>query len=209
MSACVLCDSTNTGLVHHSAWADKQYIHCYDCDLIHLKTEFHPSAAEEKQRYLLHENSEAEGYVQFLKKIIDPALQRAGDIKKVLDYGSGPTPTLVKILQQRKISCDCYDPYFSSLWPTQKYDLVFCTEVVEHFRQPKKDWEKLLSTLAPAAYLGILTQTHSGPEHFKNWWYPRDLTHLSFYSEKTLRYLTEKEKLALEFLEAPAFIFRK
>lgn len=43
----------------------------------------------------------------------------------------------------------CYDPFFfpdESLL-SNKYDFVTCTEAIEHFFEPKKEWKILLNLL--------------------------------------------------------------
>lgn len=44
---------------------------------------------------------------------------------------------------------ECYDPFFfpSDSILSQKYDFVTCTEAIEHFFEPKKEWKLLLSLL--------------------------------------------------------------
>jgi hypothetical protein len=118
-------------------------------------------------------------------------------------------------------------PSFSILRP-RMYDFVTCTEAIEHFTHPMKEWTLLLSLLKPAidgneekgivgeersksgGLLGIMTKLASHDEKtFSNWWYKRDPTHVSFFSRETFAWLADRDALELTIIGDDVIILQK
>ena len=58
----------------------------------------------------------------------------------------------------------------------------------------------LKSLLNENGIIAIMTLFHpNSDEDFKQWWYRRDITHISFYTPKTLRQMAEMVGLAVLF----------
>ena len=129
-----------------------------------------------------------------------------------LDYGCGPGPTLSILLKEKGGVVFDYDPLF---YPEEKllelqYDVVTSTEVVEHFKVPAQNWEELTGLVKPGGILGIMTQFLTESIDYQSWWYKNDPTHVSFYNEKTFKYLAEKYNLEKFYTdEKSVIIFRK
>lgn len=133
---------------------------------------------------------------------------------KILDYGSGPQPVLAQILKRDyKLKANIYDLYYA---PDKKalaeeYDLVICTEVVEHISEPFPVWEELSSLLKPGGLLAIMTLLV--PDDLSNFWgwhYIRDYTHVSFYTMDSLQHITKNTGLSLIYTDAYRyFTFQK
>ncbi|MGE4158547.1 MAG: class I SAM-dependent methyltransferase [Planctomycetota bacterium] len=129
-----------------------------------------------------------------------PSTQQEG-----LDFGSGPGPVLAQLLAERGHRVALFDPHFAPdpAVLERRYDFVTCTEVVEHFREPGREWDKLMSLLKPGGWLGIMTKLADrwleSPELFATWFYIRDLTHLCFYSRRTIQYLARCHGLRVEW----------
>lgn len=195
--SCVLCESLK---LKEFTRADikRDYCHCQNCDLIFVKKQFHLSAEQEKARYQEHNNSlEDQDYLNFLDALAKPLLTFLQPRAEILDYGSGPEPVLSLYLKQKGYSCAIYDPFFA---PTKealdkKYDAVIATEVAEHFFHPREELQTMLGCVKEKGLMGLLTQFHNGQEHFLSWWYPKDPTHVVFYSEKTFRFWAEQKQL--------------
>jgi hypothetical protein len=207
---CPLCSQTSSNDVKHQQVQNRRFQHCQHCDLIFVLNEDHPSPAEEKKRYQAHRNEPLDlGYREFLQKFIGPLrpFLEKFQITEALDYGCGPGPVLAKLLKE--ISIGQYDPYFyaDAALLTKKYELVMATEVVEHFRQVNEEFAKLFGLVKRPGLLSLMTQFHEGPKKFSTWWYARDPTHLCFYSEKTFRFLAERQNLEILYLRAPVAIF--
>lgn len=197
---CPLCKFTHT----KSFYRDKKrsYLRCQHCKLIFVSRKDLLPEEEERARYDLHQNNpENEGYRQFLNQFAQPLLERIDPPPQHgLDFGSGPGPVLATILEKQGYKMSLYDPYYAPdpavLQDT--YDFVTCTETIEHFNNPDKEWQLLLSLLKPGAWLGIMTQLVEDQD-FPTMHYITDMTHVSFFSRETFLFLAQKEKLHIEF----------
>ena len=89
--------------------------------------------------------------------------------------------------------CRLY-PYQKELLE-KKYDVVTCSEAIEHFSNPELEWRRLWALLKPKGILAIMTQLRSFEKKFCDWWYIRDLTHISFFSEATFSWLAHRDHL--------------
>jgi len=189
MMACTLCESENP--IRIAIPNDNRiYFKCMNCKLIFVDPHFHLTVAEERERYKHHNNSmEHQGYVAFLNRVIQPALQFLSTTMKGLDYGCGPVPTLSRLLDAKGISCYDYDPLFGFNHPFTQYDFIFATECFEHFFQPGQEIEKINYLLKPGGYLAIMTEVWASEEQFKSWYYTRDPTHVSFFHRNTFDYV--------------------
>jgi hypothetical protein len=169
-----------------------QYFHCSRCDLIFIDEHYILSTADEKKRYLLHNNTyENKGYLEYLKGFISNAITPfKQEINNGLDFGCGPTPVLSQLLSEQGIAMDHYDPLFypALVFDGQQYELIACTEVLEHVRHPFAVLKLLSKHLHPRGILSIMTQFHQ-QQPFNTWWYRQDKTHICFYSPKTFRWI--------------------
>jgi len=177
---------------------------CPHCDFVYKQKQHHLPFDEEGKQYERHNNSfESLGYVDMFKRLIKNHIQPL-DVKGIaLEFGSGPGPVLKELLKQEK-DLDVYDfdPYFNNnvVYLEHLYNLITATEVVEHFHDPLKEFEHLASLLIKGGYLVIMTKFRNMPdEEFLNWWYRRDITHVSFYNNTTFKYLANKFGLKIEF----------
>ena len=216
---------------------EKEYYRCSECDGVFMAPKSRLSSEKQKERYLKHNNTlENSGYVDFLRSFIEPVLgfikqQRCDDTERanmrILDYGSGPEPVLVELLEAyrkegvlysdygiRDFEIRGWDPFFAA--ETQFFeggaDLVTCLEVAEHFESPDEDFAKLSSCVKGGGYLAVGTMLlpQGGEEAFKSWWYRSDATHVSFYTENALRTVAAKHGLSLvERLSDRIFVFKK
>lgn len=169
----------------------KFYHHCDNCDFAFLDPLYLPDSQKEKARYDIHENNtDNESYLEIFKNFISYAIEPYLP-NKILDYGSGPEPVLAKLLEEEKYLVETYDPFYSPQKPDSKFDLISSTEVFEHFHNPLKDIEKIITYMEPGAYLAIMTRFIPSFEEFKTWNYKDDTTHVSFFSPKTFETITE------------------
>ena len=102
-----------------------------------------------------------------------------------------------------------YDPFYTDD-PTvfyAEYDFITTTETAEHLFDPLNELDRLWSCLKPGGYLGIMTKRHRGRNHFENWHYKNDDTHVVFFHEQTFRWLGERWKAEPEFLRSDVVIF--
>lgn len=173
---------------------DKQYRRCDRCLATFLEAAQRPAPALELEQYSLHENDPDDpGYRRFLDRLANPLLERLAPARQGLDYGCGPGPALAAMLGEAGHSVALYDPFFQ---PDRsvlscRYDFVTCTEAVEHFHHPAREFRQLHELLKPGAWLGIMTLFQTDDAAFADWHYRRDPTHVVFYREATFRQLAD------------------
>jgi Methyltransferase domain len=190
----------------------RAYFHCPRCELVSAAPESHLDAESEKVYYDLHENDPTdEGYRRFLGRLAEPLLGRLTTGMRGLDYGCGPGPTLSVMLGEAGMLMGDYDPLYS---PNPRvlecsYDFVTCTEVVEHFRRPAEDWDRLTALVRPGGWLGVMTKLVISPERFVAWHYKEDPTHVSFYSPGTFSWLGARFGLAVERVDRDVILLQK
>lgn len=190
----------------------REYYICKECDLRFVPKKFHLNPEIEKQRYDYHENDpQDQGYRNFLGQLLTPL---TGYLKKEysgIDFGSGPTGAISVILGETDFKVSNYDPFYSNTPEllNKKYDFITCTEVAEHFCDPKKDWEILLNLAKKGSYIGIMTSLYDKNIDFLKWSYINDDTHICFYSDTTINYISENYGLEVLYKKSPAVIFKK
>ena len=87
-----------------------------------------------------------------------------------------------------------YDIHYhpDDLYQAYKYDVIVSTEVIEHNKDPYNFLKHLVALLKPGGIIVIMTLFHQNDDElFKNWWYRRDETHITFFTEKTLQVLCQ------------------
>jgi hypothetical protein len=207
-TSCPLCSSRAVHPFHQDKKRD--YWRCSQCALVFVPEHQHLPAAIEKSIYDLHQNHAGDdGYRQFLSRLATPMLVRLPPQALGLDYGCGPGPVLSGMLAARGHHVNLYDLYYA---PDQNclrhsYDFIVCTEVVEHFRQPQTEFERLFSLLKPRGVLGLMTKLVTNAEAFSRWHYKNDQTHISYFSLPTMQWLADRYHCQLEILGQDVIIF--
>lgn len=198
--SCKICNS------HVEIINDEQfntiYYCCTTCQFIFIDEDNIVSEKGELEQYKQHNNTiENVGYVnmfkEFIKRAINP-FKKAVNIRKVLDFGCGPGPVLAELLKEEGFEVDVFDPFFfpEITYQNKKYDLITSTEVFEHLSDPLKTLETLNNHLNKGGILAIMTLFHpENQEEFKDWWYRRDPTHISFYTPRTFEYIAQKYEM--------------
>lgn len=173
----------------------RDYWRCHRCEARFLDRTQLPDRITEKREYDRHENNvDDDGYRRFLAQLVDPLMARIPPNSTVLDYGCGPGPALAGMLESAGHAVALYDPIYApdKAVLNRRYDVVTCTEVVEHFHHPASEFEQLDSLLKPAGWLGIMTRFQTDDERFAHWHYRRDPTHVVFYRPETFEWLGER-----------------
>jgi len=192
---CPLCNSEDTYHFFRSSRKnlERDYSKCRHCDLIFVPSRFHLTPEDEKQRYLLHNNDPTDPrYRQFLSRLVNLLLPKLKQGARGLDYGAGPGPALAYMIRESGLMMDIYDPFFQpdrSIF-AKKYDFITCTETAEHFSLPRKEFTTLDTLLNEGAWLGIMTSLNYDSSLFEKWHYQHDPTHITFYSETTIQYIS-------------------
>ena len=213
----ILCRLCTTATLPFCNDQQRDYQRCPECFLIQLKNEQCPTPKQELEEYKLHKNDPFDnGYRQFLSKVTKPMLEwlqiQPLTTPSILDFGSGPGPTISVVLAEQGWAVTNYDPFFA---PNQdvlqeRYDLISCTEVVEHFHSPQTAWKRLLSLLKRQGHLVVMTQPsdrYHCESEFKRWRYIRERSHVAFYHSQTMVWIANTYGLQLSILSPSVFWF--
>jgi len=205
---CPVCASAD----HRFYWEDqwREYLRCDTCGLVFVPPSYHLSAAEEKRRYDLHENSPAdEGYVRFLKKLFDPVVERLAPGAKGLDFGSGPTPVLAEMFRQAGFVMTLYDVFYApdAAALEKTYGFITVCETAEHLHQPGRDLTRLYGLLNPGGILAVMTKPLVPAAEFATWHYRKDETHVCFFAPQTFQWLARKWGAELDMLPGGVAVF--
>lgn len=156
-----------------------------------------PEPADEKKRYLLHQNHlEDQGYRKFAEPILNRVRLKFHHSAAGLDYGCGHNPVISEILRRENFKVDDYDPLFypKRIFEGKTYDFIVCCEVIEHFHHPDKEFAHLSELLNRNGSLICMTDIFSDQTDFGNWYYKNDPTHVFIYQKQTLDYVCSKNK---------------
>jgi len=206
---CPLCAAA-TGVVDYFRGATRRYLRCADCGLVFVHGDDRPTRAEELQRYLEHRNTRDDaGYVQFLRRFIEPLCAAVPTGSRGLDVGCGPVPVLSELLTANGRPTLHYDPlFFPGVEVLQgSYDFVTCSEVVEHAHDPAALFAQLFGLLRPAGTLGVMTSLLDDSIDFATWWYRRDVTHVCFFSAATMEWVGAQYGRSVEIVEGKVVLF--
>ena len=207
---CPVCLGSKTEL--SNLIEDKEYFRCKFCDVLFLSSNHHLGPDEERDRYLQHKNDIFDSqYRKFLSALYNPLTHKLKTDMKGLDYGCGPGPALAEMFKENNFTIDIYDPYFfpdESLLK-KKYDFITCTETVEHFYEPNKEFRKLDSFLETGGWLGVMTNFYNESINFEDWYYRKDPTHVVFYTEQTFRTIASMMTWSIEIPDNNIVLFKK
>ena len=210
IETCSLCSSEPVRQL--AVVNSKTYWRCDVCHLTFLSPESYLSPEAELARYLLHENSPEDwGYRQFLSRLTDHLTPKLQPGAKGLDFGAGPGPTLSVMLEEAGFPMDIYDPYFAAdTAPLEcTYDFITCTETIEHFYRPAKEFHQFDQLLRRGGWLGVMTEMLESDEDFVDWWYHSEPTHVCFYKRETMAWITDRYGWRVEYPRKNVTLFYK
>jgi len=160
----------------------------------------------------LHENDvQDQGYRRFLSRLITPLLEKLDPNQKGIGFGCGPGPALSAMLEERGHRVDLYDPFYYNHLSVfhENYDFICATEVVEHLRDPHKDFIALFKMLKTGGWLGIMTKLVIDKPAFSQWHYIRDMTISVFTVAAPLNTSPQRFNAALYFAENDVIFLNK
>jgi len=160
---------------------------------------------DEFAHYLTHENDVSDPrYRRFLQPALDAVRFHMPPPARGLEFGCGPGPALAEMLRSFGYSIALYDLWFEQNADVLQstYDFITLTEVAEHFRRPRHEFEQLFERLRPGGMLVIMTRPVPVTEAFETWYYRLDPTHVSFYRHETFLWLATEMSAEL-FLPRP------
>ena len=190
----------------------RPYLRCDACDLVFVPRSHHLSPAAEKAQYDLHCNSPDDpGYRRFLSRLADPLIPLLPPGSDVLDFGSGPGPTLSVMLEEAGFRSAIYDPFYApdARVLDASYAAVTATEVIEHLSRPGETLERLWARVEPGGVLGIMTRFRPSKDRFAGWHYRRDPTHVAFFSPRCLEGIATRLGASLTLKGPDVALFQK
>ena len=192
---CLICQSECSSFMDKGT--DSLTHHCSECDLIFKDPSLFQDLPTQKLRYDLHQNSaEDMGYRAYFQKFIDFELSSMGERdypKSGLDFGSGRSSLLADMMSDIGITTLPYDPVYRAdeKLLDARYDIVTSVEVFEHLTDPISSLKQIISMVSSGGLIAIRTEFHHGVDGHAKWYYPKDPTHILFYTPKTFEKLSE------------------
>lgn len=199
MRSCPVCRSDQTRIF--DVLDGKTYHRCEACQATFLDPRAFLKRDAEYAHYCTHENDvDDAGYQNFLARLVEPLIARLPPQQTGLDYGCGPGPALAAMLKEAGHSVHLFDPFFADRPDVldRSYNFITCTEVVEHFHDPAREFDRLFGLLKPGGVLAVMTMFQPDDAEFATWHYRNDPTHVVFYNKQTFEYLAQQRGLAFE-----------
>jgi len=186
---------------------------CLQCSLIFVPSEYHLSKENERARYDEHNNDpDDKAYQNFLMKMAKPLNERLKPNWKGLDYGCGPGPAMNRVIKGEGVSLKNYDPFYfpDNELLNDQYDFITCSEAIEHFNSPKKEYQKFDKLLRDgSSILAVMTEVWSNQGRFDQWWYQKDPAHVSFYTRDTFQWISDWLGWDFKFVHKNVVLFNK
>lgn len=173
---------------------EKGFFLCTGCKGIFRSKETLPSISVERSRYEKHDNDINDpGYQDFVSPITDAVKEEFTQEDEGLDFGAGTGPVASKILEDEGYRVEQYDPFFHDdpHLLNERYDYIVCCEVIEHFHDPKTEFDRLKDLLLPNGHLFCMTYIYTDDIDFDSWSYKSDPTHTFFYQKETFEWIKE------------------
>lgn len=181
---------------------DKIYWRCQMCQATFMDPAGYLLPVEERAHYDLHENDISDpGYRAFLSRLGEPLISTLKPNLSGLDYGCGPGAALADLLRIVGHEMSIYDPFYAPDTDllNYKYDFITCSETVEHFHDPAREFVRFDDMLKAGGLLAIMTNFQIGDDAFANWYYRRDPTHVVFYRRHTFEVLAAQHSWHYHF----------
>lgn len=192
---------------------NKDYFDCSTCSAIVKEDKKYITAIEEKKFYQLHNNDvNDERYQKFTSPITNYILEKYNKNDSGLDFGSGTGPVISKVLEDKGFkNIHQYDPYFCPDKNVLKtpYNFIFSCEVVEHFKSPYQEYERLFKLLKKGGRLIIMTLIFDDSTDFNEWYYKDDPTHIFIHRKETFEYIAKKFGATIEYFDGRLIVLKK
>jgi 2-polyprenyl-3-methyl-5-hydroxy-6-metoxy-1,4-benzoquinol methylase len=188
---CPLCHSQ---AAFFSTARKRAYHRCDHCGAVFMARRHHLSVEAEKRRYAAHQNDvDDPRYQAFVRPLVNRVLEQCRPEHDGLDFGCGTGPVVSKLLAEQGCRIAQYDPYFSDLPALLEriYDYIVCCEVIEHFREPAREFTLLRSLLKRGGMLFCQTELYAPEIELAAWPYANDTTHVFFYRERTREWIRD------------------
>jgi 2-polyprenyl-3-methyl-5-hydroxy-6-metoxy-1,4-benzoquinol methylase len=206
---CILCNSPTNFFAEER---EISYYQCENCEAVVMDKADYVTKTAEQERYEEHNNDVTDPrYQRFVQPVVDAVLKYTDTSARGLDFGAGTGPVITKMLREQEYEMFLYDPFFWNKPENleKKYEFIVCCETMEHFHQPREEFEKLHSLLEEDGYLFCKTKLYSDKVLFSGWRYAHDQTHVIFYTKNSLEWISENIGFDLLYAGDDVIIFKK
>ena len=210
MVACPLCKNSDTKLL--TTVQESDYLSCPNCHIVFKDPSHYVSAAQEKERYLEHNNDVTDlRYQSFVSPIVEAVTKDFPSGSYGLDFGAGTGPVISVMLSKLNYTLELYDPFFhqDNRVLENTYHFIVCCEVMEHFHHPAKEFALLRKMLRKNGALYCMTELLPKDTAFIDWYYKDDPTHVVFYSEESLAWIREHIGFSEVIVNGRCITFRR
>ena len=210
---CRICDS-HSALFFHEV---RKFYKCPECSLIF--SEEIPGKEEEEKHYKTQwETTDPD----FWKGQVDVLVQLINNYrtpKHILDFGSG-SGEMTREFQKRGYDITPLEPMIHGYLKEQRYsaqfDVVIAVEVLEHLSDPWceiREIEKVLAPYGIVIFSTLLTNEFidhpNAVNHFQNWWYKDDPTHISFFCNHVLSKMADMGNYDIDIIGNKVFVLKR
>lgn len=193
---CPLCFSSAEKQI--DADKNRTFHQCLKCELIYVPRSQLISPEKEFCRYQQHENAgEDSSYRNYLDQIQKTCAKFLTTGQRGLDFGCGASTILGDMLSQQGFPTVSYDLFFhpDEAYQLHTFDFIILSEVIEHLREPLKVMQMLKSLLRAGGKIFIKTKFYPSLPEFSGWFYKRDITHIQFFNQTSMMFLTAQIKM--------------
>lgn len=205
---CRLCG--NPASLFHTI-RDVDYLRCEGCKSVFMRPAHMLKAEDEKARYLKHRNDvHDQKYRDFAAPVVNEVTRRYHpEGSRGLDYGTGTGPVIATILREHGYEIALYDPFF---WDQPqvlqgRYDFIVCSEVMEHFHHPFKEFQRMRELLVSGGALILMTEIFHDEVDFQEWYYKNDETHVFFYHPDALEWICRKFQFSSYTIDGRVIVY--
>ena len=198
---CPICSSPSE--VFYDDRVAIQSYRCQECNAFFKDRSSYQNLAIQKKRYDLHQNDPSDdSYRAYFQSFLDFVLPHIDiDIVSFLDFGSGRSTLLADMMSRGGVEAIAYDPIYrpDMDYQSRRYGLIASVEVFEHLHHPQETFAHLVSLLEDEGYLAVKTEfAPKSVDEYLKWYYPKDPTHVIFYSPKSFEHLAEENNLTIK-----------
>ena len=210
---CRICDSPSILFFQDT----RTFYKCPECRLIF--SEDFPDKKDEENHYKTQWQTT---HPDFWKGQVDVLVQLITNYrtpKNILDFGSG-SGEMTREFLKRGYDITPLEPMIHGYLKEQNYpaqfDVVIVVEVLEHLQDPWKEIHEIENVLSPdgiVIFSTLLTNEFidrpDAANHFRNWWYKDDPTHVSFFCNHVLSKMADMENYDIDIIGDKVFVFKR
>lgn len=170
------------------------YYKCTCCKGIFKDPKLYLIGKDEKNIYDKHKNISTDiRYQNFLSPITNSVKKDKEKNSKGLDFGCGRDSAIMHVLKNENYEMYGYDIFYKNDLELlkEKYDFITSSEVIEHFQNPKKEFDLFLKLLNENGTLYLMTLIYDEKIDFEKWYYKDDPTHIFLYQKETFEWIKE------------------